>query len=123
MRGFAIVLLAGCGASSGSAGPSHPLACGPVISSVFGRSAGFAHEVWQGQQPDVSKELDEMMKKIEPIVEQSCRDDGWSRDLLACIDDITATDDPHKCDRYFTHDQAVNMARRMLTALMPPQAS
>ena len=56
-------------------------------------------------------------------MEQSCREDRWSVELLGCLDGMTVTDDPHKCNHLFTIDQATSLSRRMLALMTRPPAA
>jgi hypothetical protein len=114
-----LLLLAGCGAASGTSSPGHPLECGPVITSLMARSKEFASQVMAGQQFDMSSQVNAVVDSYTPVLVQSCRQDHWSDELLACLDDMSVTDDPHKCNHYFTQDQAVALARRFLAAMTP----
>ncbi len=119
-RWLAVFLLAGCGAASGSATRSSSLECDPVISNMFARSVGFVREVLRDQPPEMSKQLASTMDRIEPVLVQACREDRWSVELLGCLDGMTVTDDPHKCNHLFTEDQAVKLSRRMIAVVMRP---
>lgn len=112
-----ILLFVGCGATSGSSSHGRPLECGAVISDLFARSKAFATQIWAGQQVDMSKQLAELIETVTPVVVQSCRDDHWSMELLGCMDEMTVTDDPHKCNHLMTGDQAVAMARRLMPVM------
>jgi hypothetical protein len=113
-----MVLLAGCGASTGSWSSGEPLECGPVVSNLFARSSSFVVQVWGDQLPELSKQLADLVARLAPVVERSCRDDRWSVELLACVDRLRVTDDPHKCNHLFTIDQAVGLGRRMTAVIM-----
>jgi hypothetical protein len=76
-------------------------------------------EILSGQQPVLTKQLEDMLESIKPVIIQSCRDDRWSVDLLGCMDQLSVTDDPHKCNHLFTKDQAVGLARRFMAVMMP----
>ncbi len=116
-RAIVLALLVGCGATSGSSTSGRPLECGDVISNLFARSEAFAKQVW-GDRPVASSQLTGMIEAVKPVIVQSCRDDHWSVELLACLDRSAVTDDPHKCNHLFTNDQAVGLARRTIDAVM-----
>jgi len=121
--GILCALVAGCGASTGSAARGGPLRCDPVVPDLVARSKAFAGQVLAGQQPELQTMLADLLQKATAVMVQSCQDDRWSPDLLACLDGMTVTDDPHKCNHLFTSDQAVGLARRMMaifTTTTPP---
>jgi hypothetical protein len=121
--GIALALAAGCGATSGSSSNGQPLGCDPVIPSLFHRSQAFAEQVWAGQRPELQTMLADMLQKVTAVMVQSCQQDRWSAELLGCLDGMTVTDDPHKCNHLFTQDQAVGLARRLMAVLAPPAAA
>jgi hypothetical protein len=116
-----VMLLAGCGGASGSSSGGStsqgPLECGAVLSKAFANSKGFVTEVWGEQQPELAKQVDHVFESIKPVVIQSCRDVRWSDELLGCMDGLSVTDDPHKCDHLYTRDQAVGLAKRLMAAI------
>jgi hypothetical protein len=115
------LVLAGCGATSGSSSSGRPLECGPVVSSLFDRSKAFAQQVFAGQPYDPSKPIADVIAAIEPVFVESCREDHWSDELLACMDGMQVKDDPHKCNHLITNDQAVALTRRMLAVMQKVQ--
>jgi hypothetical protein len=64
-----------------------------------------------------------VIETVKPVVVQSCEDDRWSSELLACMDRLTVTDDPHTCNHLFTQDQVVGPSfrpsRRAASPLTP----
>jgi hypothetical protein len=106
-----LLVLAGCGATTGTSSPHRE--CSAVISSLFERSSTFVREVLGDRQP----QLTDVIARLTPAVVQSCRDDHWSGELLACMDGLQVTDDPHKCNHLFTHDQAVGVAKRVMVVV------
>jgi hypothetical protein len=98
---------------------SAPLDCAGVLTRAMDRSTGFAAQVWRGQQPVLYDQLATMMEKAKSVMVSACQDDHWSGDLLDCIDRMTVTDDPHKCNHLFTSDQAVDLTRRMMAMVLP----
>jgi hypothetical protein len=112
-----ILALAGCGATSRSGSSGRPLECHAVISSLLARSQAFASQVFGDRYPYQSRLVGDVIEAVTPAFVQSCRDDRWSAELLGCLDQMTVTDDPHKCNHLFTTDQAVGLARRTLTVM------
>jgi hypothetical protein len=111
------LLLTGCATTSGSSAKSASLECGVVLPSLFARSKAVASQVLAGQPVEWTKPFEEMIEAVTPVAVQSCRDDRWSKALLGCMDGMTVTDDPHKCNHLFTSDQAVGFARRMMAMM------
>jgi hypothetical protein len=112
-----MLLLAACGATSGSSSSQRPVECGTVVSDLFARSNAVAMRIWGDLQPEVSKQLASMLDTITPVVIRSCRDDRWSPAVLECLAGMAVTDDPHKCNHLFTTDQAVGLTRRIVVVM------
>jgi hypothetical protein len=120
--GVVLVLVAGCGAAAGHSSTGHPLSCDPVIPSLFNRSQAFAAQVWGNERPELQATLADYIQKATVVTVQSCEQDRWSPEVLACLDEMTVTDDPHKCNSLFTAGEMLGLARRMMAVFAPPTA-
>jgi hypothetical protein len=64
----------------------------------------------------------ETVDMIKNVLVASCKSDGWSDKLVACMDDVTDDDSMFKCFDYLTPDQTTELKKSLLVALAKKRA-
>jgi hypothetical protein len=105
--GCLLVVVLGCGNQGASQGAAR---CEKIVGALWDRIAAKDH----ASDPDHagSPEMDKLFKQT---MTTSCKNDGWSDKLIACLEPVNDDDGLFGClDKHMTGDQA-SALRRALT--------